>query len=155
MFKDVFFDNLSWISVLKTQASDGDKKRPKVEQGNGLADQRSRYSAHLSREQVIDTAPGISNATHIEPDQLPKELHEMRIQDDGVSSVALLKYITSFRRFIEEKLFSFCSLRSIFNYFFSKFFLLSRICKQFKDLLSKRCFLFLFTQQAQCHSILM
>jgi hypothetical protein len=127
MFKDLFSDNLSWISVLKTQASDGDKKRPKVEQGNGLADQLSLYSPHLSREQAIDTAPGISNATHIEPDQLPKELHEMRIQDDGVSSVALLKYITSFA----DLLWKSCSLSAHYEHFstisFSNVFSLIKI----------------------------
>ena len=79
---------------MKTQTGEGDKKRPKVEEGSGLTDQQSLYSFHHSREQKApvvyiqptDPTLGSSSSFHSEPEYLPKGIHEMRIQDDGVST---------------------------------------------------------------------
>ena len=61
--------------VLKAHTGDGGKKRPKVDQGNESMDQYSLDSS--SRDSIHMIAP------YVREEQLPKGMHEMKIQDDG------------------------------------------------------------------------
>ena len=63
------------VCVLKAHTGDGGKKRPKVDQENEAMDQYSLDSSSHDSIQMI--------APYVREEQLPKGMHEMKIQDDG------------------------------------------------------------------------